>query len=390
VRTAHIAAWLASCFVASGAELSIPEIAIDPRGVGTAGIHLASQDWRLAALQVDLHYDAANLEISPVAGPVAVAGGKVAGFSEIAPGTKRILLIGPDRHVLADGVVVSLLVSNISGERGSYPLRLSDAIGADADANPVPLELRDGLVSVSGSSSDREKENATAFGQVASGGPWRTTFTLLNTSSAPGKARLTFWAGDGQPLALPLAPPAAAYGAFSGASSLDCSLDPGATFVVETEAPDALESLVGWAELDGSENIAGFAVLRLKSGPDRHSEAMLPLDPQKGAAFVSPYDNTADSRTGIAIANRDPDLAADLELVFRDEAGGTISIQSLSLPPRGHTSFAVSDKDPALLGRKGILEVRGKLPAGITLVNLRFDPLGSFTPLPVFPINSAP
>jgi hypothetical protein len=389
MRTVHCAAWLASCLVLSGAELSIPGIVLSPGGAGTAGIHLASRGGRLASLQVDLHYDAANIEISPVAGPASAAGGKIAGVTEIAFGTKRILVMGFDRRLLADGIVISLLVSSISGQPGSYPLRLSDALAADADANAVPLGTLGGFVSVAG---DGERENAAAkaFGEVASGGAWRTTFTLLNTSSVPGKARLTFWGGDGQPLALPLAFPGAGYGAPRSASFVDCSLDPGAMFVFETEAPDALEPLVGWAELEGGENIVGFAVLRAKSGSDRHSEAMLPLDRQTGRGFVVPYDNTADFETGVAIANRDPDSPADLELVFRDEAGGAIWIESLSLPARGHTSFPLGGRFPALVGHKGILEVHGHLPAGITVLSLRFDSRGSFTPLPVFPKNTYP
>ena len=300
------------------------------------------------------------------------------------PGLAGVHGSGFNQSVLENGIVVSLLVSSSSGEPGSYVLRLTNPIAADKDGREVGLAAIDGAVSVAGVGT---APNAGTLGQVVSGGSWKTTFTLVNNSATPAEARLNFWRDDGQPLVLPLAYPGVGGSSPASASSLEYSLDPGAMFVVETEAPDALETLAGWAELQSPESIVGFAVLRHRIGPGRDTEAMLVFEQPKGPALVLPYDNSGGFQTGIAIANLSPNSRADLILVLRDEAGSTISQESVPLPARGHVAFAVSDRFSVLSGRRGTLEVRSSLGDGITVLGLRFNPFGSFTSVPVMSRN---
>jgi len=380
MRIAYRAVWLAACCSLGGAELSIPKITLSPGAAVVGGIRYAAQTHELASLQFDLRYDSASLNIVPFAGPAAVAVEKAVAARDVAPGRKRILLMGLNQSTLPDGVVVSLRISTDSLAPGMYELRLTDAVGSDKYGRPVPVATIDGNLSVASAGG---MPGRSALGQVASGGPWKTTLTLVNLAAAPATARLNFWAGDGQPLVLPLAFPGAG-GVPSGAvSSLDCSLDPGAMFVVETQAPDVAETLVGWTELQSSDNVIGFAVLRSRVGPDRDAEAMLVLEQRRGLAYLLPYDDAGGFRTGIAIANQSPDSPADLTLLLRDEAGGTISTESLALPPRGHASFVASERFPVLLGRRGTIEVRNGSGEPFSVLGLRFNPSGSFTSVPV-------
>jgi hypothetical protein len=385
MRILCTAVWLAGCFTMSAAELSIPRTSLTPGGVAAAELRYASQGGHVAAFQVDVQYDAANLKVVCVAGPATTAKGKLVGSTEIAPGRMRIALYGFNQSVLEDGIVVSLLISSNSGVPGSYALALTNPIAADSDGRQVGLATINGAVSIVRSTG--QTPNAATLGQVVSGGSWKTTLTLVNNSPARADVRLSFWGDDGQPLVLPLTFPGGAGSSPSSTSSLECSIDPEAMLVVETEAPDALESLAGWAELQSPEGVIGFAVLRQKVGPGRDTEAMLVFEPPKGPVLVLPYDNSGGFQTGIAIANPSPTLTADLTLVVRDEAGSTISQESLPLPARGHVSFAASDRFSVLSGRRGTLEVQSGSGEAITMLGLRFNPFGSFTSVPVIAKN---
>jgi hypothetical protein len=153
--------------------------------------------------------------------------------------------------------------------------------------------------------------------------------------------------------------------------------------VVETEAQDASQQLVGWAELQGPETVSGFATLRHRPAPDRDSEVMLLFDRCGGSGYVLPYDNTAGLQTGVAIANRSAAADADLELVFRDPSGAVFFEDSLSVRVRGHVSFNLGEKYPDVAGRRGALEIRNRSADGIGVLGLRFNPSGSIAALPV-------
>jgi hypothetical protein len=380
MRILCITGLLASCFALNAAELRIPNTALGPGEEAVAEIRYAAQGSQVAALQLDLNYDAASLRISAVAGPAATAKGKVIASADVAPGRKRILLYGFNQSVVADGVVVSLSVSAASGAPGSYDLRLTDAIAVDQNGNVVPLAtinssltlLESGLV-----------QRAATFGQVVSGGSWKTTLTLVNVSGAPAAGKLNFWGADGQPLLLPLASPGVGGPPPAMASSIEFSLNPGAMFIVESEAPDALDTQSGWVELQGAKEVLGFAVLSVKLAPDKDAEAMLAFEQRQGSAFLLPYDNSNGFQTGIAVTNQSPDSPADLTLVLRDEAGSTLSTEFLSLPARGHVSFPTGAKYTVISGRKGTIEVRSySAGSRINVLGLRFSPSGSFTSVP--------
>ena len=371
---------LAGGLALSGAELSIPNIAIAPGAAAVGGLRFAAQGSQVAAFQVDILYDAEHLKVSASAGPAASAKEKLVDAAEVAPGRKRIMLMGFNRSVLADGVVVSLLVSSVSGEPGSHWLRLADVAAADADGNLVPVATIDGVVTIGDGAG---MPQVATFGQMVSGGDWKTTLTLVNVAAGPTTAKVNFWGGDGQPLVLPLAFPGPEGIPSTVSSSLECVLQPGAILVVETEAPEATETVTGWAELQSPDSVHGYAVLRWKAGPERVSEAMLAFEQRQGQVLVLPYDNISGFLTGVAIANQSPDSPADVTLLLRDEAGAVISVETFPLPARGHTAFVASERFPVLSGRRGTFQLQSNSVAGITVLGLRFNPAGSFTSIPV-------
>jgi len=205
---------------------------------------------------------------------------------------------------------------------------------------------------------------------------------------APAAGKLNFWGSDGQPLLLPLASPGAGGPPPATASSIEFSLNPGAMFIVESEAPDALDTQTGWVELQGPKEVLGFAVLSVKLAPDKDAEAMLAFEQRQGSAFLLPYDNSNGFQTGIAVTNQSPDSPADLTLILRDEAGSTLSTEFLSLPARGHVSFPTGGKYTVISDRKGTIEVRSySAGSRINVLGLRFSPFGSFTSAPTIAMD---
>jgi len=223
---------------------------------------------------------------------------------------------------------------------------------------------------------------AGTFAHIASGGSWKTSFTLVNPSGTQADARLTFRRDDGSPLSLPLTFPQAGGPAPTTASSVSVVVPPNGLRVVETEAD---ELRVGWAQLEASASVMGSAVFRQRVSPGKDAEAVVPLASprQNTASWVLPYDNTTGFVTGVALANQSLTAAANLVVVLRDDAGNQLSIGMLSLPAGGHMSFVVPIQFPSLSGMRGTLEFQNPVDSGIAVLGLRFNQYGSFTSIPV-------
>ena len=187
MRRASIAGLLVGGLALSGAELSIPRITVTSGAVSAGELRFATQGSQVAAFQVDILYDAEHLKVSPSAGPAASAKEKLVDSAEVAPGRRRILLMGFNQSVLADGVVVSLLVSSSSGAPGTYWLLLSDAMAADPNGNPVPVATINGAISVLAPPTIATARNAAYLRstEFCSPGSWATLFGAAFTTLDP-------------------------------------------------------------------------------------------------------------------------------------------------------------------------------------------------------------
>ena len=219
--------------------------------------------------------------------------------------------------------------------------------------------------------------------QLASGGGWKTSLTLVNLSSAENPVRVTFRGDDARPLTLPLVVTQRGTAQAVTASSLERTVEPGATLLIESEAPASSATLVGWAEAVTSAPVAGFAIFRQRGPDGRDSEGTAPLENASAAnGLLLPYDNTAGFATGVALVNGTGD-AVIVTATIRDDNGTQIDLQAVALPAMGHTSFAVGDRFSVTSGRRGVIEFRNAAGGAVTGLGLRFSPFGSFTSIPV-------
>jgi len=251
----------------------------------------------------------------------------------------------------------------------SLGIRLTSAGQGGAHFDKISLDATPTIVSSSTS-------------QIASGGGWKTTLTLINLLTTQNSVHVVFRGDDGGPLILPLVVTRQGAPQSALVSSLDRTLDPGATLLIESEAPVSSATLVGWAEVTSSGPVSGFAIFRQRGQDGRDSEGTAPVESARTSDLVLPFDNTTGFVTGVALVN----LTASAVIVnatIRDDSGAQIGLQAVALPPMGHTSFAAVDRFSVTSGRRGIIEFQNTAGGAVTGLGLRFGPSGSFTSVPV-------
>lgn len=216
--------------------------------------------------------------------------------------------------------------------------------------------------------------------QVASGGGWQTIFTLVNTGTSSGQARLNFFDDNGSPLALPLLFLEAANGTTTTDFQIAVSgVPPGGVLVIQTQGQDQ-PPVVGSAQLTIAGNFGGFAIFRYNP---TGQEAVVPLETRNASAYVLAFDNTNGLATGVALANV-TDQAASVPVILRDEMGSLLGTDTLALAGNGHTSFMLTQNYSATAGKRGTVEFQAPSGSEISVLGLRASG-NALTTLPVFP-----
>jgi hypothetical protein len=208
--------------------------------------------------------------------------------------------------------------------------------------------------------------------QIADGAGWKTTISLVNTDTIPAFFQLNFWNDDGTAMQLPLA---------SGGTVTQYSdtIPLGGSRTINTGEGTSL--LQGWAELVTSRSIGGLAIFRQRRPGSPDFEAASTLGPNANGSLLAPFDNTQSFVTSMALVNP-ASQTARVSVNIRDENGVILSSSNISLPPRGHTGFALPSQFPASANRRGLAEFSTS-DSPLAGLGLRFNPGGAFTSLPV-------
>jgi hypothetical protein len=213
-----------------------------------------------------------------------------------------------------------------------------------------------------------------SIAQVASGGGWQTTFTLVNTGTSSSQAQLRFFDNNGNPLALPLI--LVQSGTAMTTSTISQTIAAGATLLILTQGSNAL---VGSAQLTTPGSVSCFAIFRYNP---TGQEAVVPLETRNANAYDLAFDNTNGVVTGLALANYS-NQTANVPVLLRDDTGASLGTSTLSLAANGHTSFVLTDNYAFAAGKRGTVEF--DVPAGlqISALGLRSTPTGAITTIPV-------
>jgi hypothetical protein len=219
--------------------------------------------------------------------------------------------------------------------------------------------------------------------QLASGGFWTTTITLVNNGTTAAQTHLNFFDDNGSPLALPLTFPQTSPTPRSPSTTMDRTLNPGASLMIATTGPENQVTQTGWAQLLTDGAVGGFAIFS-QSVSGRRQEAVVAADTRTGGSYVLFFDNTNGFATGIALANVSG-MGASIPLTIRDDNGATLTFDSIALSGHGHTSFDVAARFGVAAQRRGTIEFQTPVGGQITVLGLRFDPAQAFTSIPGLP-----
>jgi len=213
-----------------------------------------------------------------------------------------------------------------------------------------------------------------SFAQIAYGGSWQTTYTLLNESDKLlAHVTLSFFGDNGQPLSVPI------QGAGT-TSSYSFAIVPGGLQSVVLSSSDPTETQ-GWASMDvgGSGIVRGQASFRFLLPRKIISEAVVPFSTSGSAVCVVPspapsvilipFDNTTGQYvTSVALVNTTLGFLS-VPIEFDDQSNNLLVADTLSLTAMQHVAVVTPQAYPALAGKKGILRIH-QSPLFVSVVGL--------------------
>ena len=216
---------------------------------------------------------------------------------------------------------------------------------------------------------------------LAAEGGWTTTFTLVNKGTTAASAEISFFGPNGGPLSLPINLPQTS--SSTTASSVNQTLAPNASFIMQATGPANVPYLEGSAQLASTAatgTLDGFAIFHF--GPSEQ-EAVVPMETRAASSYLLAFDNTNSVLTGVAIANV-ASASASIPVIIRDEKGNQLSSTSLLLAANGHTSFVLTDPAvgfPVTTNRRGTVEFDTPAGSKISVLGIRFAG-GTITTIP--------
>ena len=212
-----------------------------------------------------------------------------------------------------------------------------------------------------------------SFGQIAFGGLWQTTFTLINVSSTgTATVTLSFFGDDGAPLNAPVQ-------GFGVTSAYTFAIPAGGSQNVVLQSSDPAPTQ-GWASMSASGGtVRGQGSFRLML-PGAISEAVVPLSlppgltaaclmplPSGNPIILVPFDNTNGYVTSLAFANPSATSSESYVIEFDDQSGAPLAADTITLGPRQHRAFVSRDAYP-LGGQKGVLRIHGSVDLSLPTV----------------------
>ena len=220
-----------------------------------------------------------------------------------------------------------------------------------------------------------------SMAQIASGGGWDTSVTLVNTSTNAVDARLEFLGNDGHGLTLPFTSAQSWLTGTVLGSTLGATIEPNALLSFDTTGPVSLDSQAGAVHLLSGGNVNGFAVFTYTP---TGQAAVVPLETRSAPSYLLSFDNTGVLQTGLAISNLAP-VGARVNVTIRDDSGARIGFSTIQLEANGHRSFMMNDATygfPMAANKRGTIEFVVPEDGRIGVVGLRTNG-AAITTLPV-------
>jgi hypothetical protein len=224
------------------------------------------------------------------------------------------------------------------------------------------------------------------FAQIAYGGSWQTTFTLINLSSTDlAGVTLSFFADDGSQLSAPIQ-------GFGNSIAYTFTIPPsGSRNIVLSSANPTVTQ--GWASMAVATGIVrGQGSFRSVTLSGAVFEAAVPLSTSGSAlciipipvsnpldpVILIPFDNTTGQYvTSLAIANTTA-MPLAVRIEFDDQSNNQLVTDTLNLTAMQHKAFVTTQSYPVLAGQKGILRIH-ESTANVTVLGLLSNATNAIT-----------
>jgi hypothetical protein len=234
---------------------------------------------------------------------------------------------------------------------------------------------------------------AGTFAQIAFGGSWQTTFTLVNVDSTNlASVTLNFFM-DGTttgPLTVPVQ-------GFGNTSSYTFTIPAGGSTKVVLASTDPGVTQ-GWASMTvAAGSVRGQGSFRFSLPGGQISEAVVPLStsgsavciipfpPASNPVILMPFDNTTGQYvTSIAIANIGGGPLS-IPIDFEDQSNNQLASDTLTLGTNEHRAFVTKQSYQALENKKGVLRIHTST-SSVTVLGLLSNATNAVTTIiPITP-----
>ena len=239
---------------------------------------------------------------------------------------------------------------------------------------------------------------AGTFAQIAFGGSWQTTFTLINVSTDVAGVTLNFFGDNGAPLNAPVTVPGSPN--ISSTNSYTFTIPASSSQTIVLPSTDPTTTTQGWASMTvSSGRVQGQGSFRALLPSGSTFEAVVPLTtsgstvciipfpPTGTPVILIPFDNTGGYNSSIAIANISSSAAQSIPIEFDDETNHQLKTDVITLQANGHTAFTLATKYPQdLAGKRGIIRLTPQFTSSVSVLGLLSNPSNAITTIiPIIP-----
>ncbi len=233
-------------------------------------------------------------------------------------------------------------------------------------------------------------QSSTAlFAQVAVGGEFTTTFTLLNTGSTSLSGTLILTKGDGTPMPVNLA---LSSGSQVSASSVPLAIPAGGTLFVTATPSNPNDSFTGWARVESTGGtLGGVATFEYEVGGHLQTIAGVLASDVTSVATIPVDDNVGQdclSCTGYAVANPGTSRISIRIVEVSADANAVTALNTIDLEPGAHSSrFFFQDPLAArdFRGSAVLIGQGGATFSVVALVQVQSATGPLYTAIPVIP-----
>ena len=348
-------------------SLSVSEGSGAPGGSVSVAVNFVSNGAPVTGVQWTMNYSTADFSSVTVAESATATAGEVLSCSR-GPGQVSCLMVNlVSSAVLVPSGQIAVATFQISSTTtsSSSAIVLSGLSASSGTGTSLGLTGTGATIAITPSGADLNLAGSMA--QIASGGGWDTTLTLVNTGAATGEARLNFFGNDGRPPQLPVTFPQLPPTNPVVAATLDRPLNANSLLVLDSQQPSNPNAQIGSAQLLTNGTVGGFAIFKYTP---TGQEAVVPLETGNAPSYVLAFDNTGLLATGVAIANVAAE-PANIPVIIRDDTGAQIGTDTISLPAQGHTSFMLTGNYAVTGGKRGTLEFDTPPSGQISALGLR-------------------